>query len=109
MCDLLCGVANVLLMVCVFECGCLEMSLYFVRALLYGDVWCVCYSCFVLVCDMVKRACVFSLVVYCMMLHGLFLCGVVCVVFMCLRGLCVIECAMLYGLLLLIACACVDF
>ena len=57
-CDVLCRVAYLCLMVCVFVCVCLEVSLWFVCDVLYGAVWRVCVCGFVFVCGLSKRVCV---------------------------------------------------
>ena len=77
-CDVLCGVAYVLLMVCVFMCVCLKMRLWCVCDILYRDVWCVVV---VLVCGLSKRVCVFVCGLLCGVVRCV-VCAVLCVLFL---------------------------
>ena len=62
MCELLCGVASVFLVLCVFVCACLQVSVWLVCVVLSGAVWCVCvFNGVVFVCDLFTRVCVFCL------------------------------------------------
>ena len=59
-------------------------------------------------CGLFKRVCVFACGLLCDLVRCV-VCDVLCVLCCwCLCGVCVIECAMVYGLLLLTVCARVD-
>ena len=83
---------------------CVKMRLWFACELLSSAVWCV-FCCVAFACGLFKRVCVFVCGLLCDLVWC-DVCEVLCVLcFWCLCGLCVIECAMMYGVLLLTVCA----
>ena len=67
----------------------------------------MCVVVVVLVCGLSKHVCVFVCGSLCDVVWYV-VCMVLCVLFLCLCGFCVIECAMVYGVLPLTVCARVD-